>query len=178
MFVPLTIYKTKTITTTEPLKVNARQKLFCELYTSSEVECFGNATRCYMKAYGTKNVLQAKSLAQNLIQKPNIMAYINGLLSDEGFNDQNVDKQHLFVINQHKDLSTKMKGIEHYNKLKKRIENKLEIILPKPIMELDDDETIRMIDKKKAIDVTSSQVNVIIENEKDTQAPIDGSTKP
>ncbi len=133
--------------------LNLKQEEFCRLYATDKT-VYGNATACYMKVYGIKNVLQAKASAGQMIANVKITARINDLLSDEGFNDQNVDKQHLFVINQHKDLSVKMKGIEHYNKLRKRIDNKIELILPKPIMELEDDETIRMVDKKKAIDLT------------------------
>jgi hypothetical protein len=33
-----------------------------------------------------------------------------------------------------------MKGIEHYNKLKQRVSERLEIILPKPIIELEEAE--------------------------------------
>jgi hypothetical protein len=46
-----------------------------------------------------------------------------------------------------------MKGIEHYNKLKKRVADKMELIIPRPIMELDDDEVIHKIDKSKAKDI-------------------------
>lgn len=143
----------KYVKTLRETPINDKQRKFCDLYVSSDKEFFGNATKCYAEVYNVKNYLQAKANAGRLINNSKITAYINDLLSEEGFNDQNVDKQHLFLINQHKDLNVKMKGIEHYNKLKKRVENKLEIIMPKPIMALEDDEAILKIDKKSAIDI-------------------------
>jgi len=157
----LTISVPKTIMVEEKIKINAKQKLFCELYCSFEHEMYGNATRCYMKAYGQNNYLTATSSAKQLISKPEIMAYINKLLSNEGFNDQNVDKQHLFIINQHKDLPTKMKGIQEYNKLKKRITDRMELIIPKPVMELDDDEVIHKIDKGKAREIRQGNEDIV-----------------
>lgn len=131
---------------------------FCEVY-AKDPTIMGNATEAYLKVYGG-NRASANSLAPRMLKNPKITAQINAFLSEEGFNDENVDKQHLFIINQHKDLNVKMKGIEHYNRLKKRIENKMEIVMPKPIIDLDDDEVIHKIDKSKAKEIRQDDNNV------------------
>ena len=82
-----------------------------------------------------------KKQVKELLTQDNIIQRVNQLLEEDGFNDQNVDKQHLFLINQHADFSTKMKGIEHYNKLKKRTNDAPIIFIPKPIMDWDDELT-------------------------------------
>jgi hypothetical protein len=138
------------LTIDKPL--NHRQEEFCMRY-ATDPYIYGNATEAYSRVYkvGTREVAQV--LSSRLMADPRITARINTLLSQDGFNDENVDKQHLFIINQHKDIHAKMKGIEHYNKLKKRVADKMELIIPRPIMELDDDEVIHKIDKSKAKDI-------------------------
>ncbi len=132
-------------------KLNQKQDMFCKLY-ATDPYIFGNAKECYKKVYGVSE-LSARAASIQMIAKPEITARINDYLQQDGFNDQNVDKQHLFIINQHKDLPTKMKGIQEYNKLKKRITDRMELIIPKPVMELDDDEVIHKIDKGKAREI-------------------------
>jgi phage terminase small subunit len=132
-------------------KLNLKQDLFCKIY-ATDPQCIGNATYAYMKAYGIKNIQSAKPLSSNLLTKPEVTARINEYLSQDGFNDQSVDKKHNFLIQQYKDLNVSLKAIEHYNKLKKRITERLEISVPKPIMALDEDEVITKIDKKNVIE--------------------------
>lgn len=134
--------------------VNLKQDLFCNYY-ACDPECMGNGSYAYMKAYQVKTLETARTGAKQLLDKPEITARINEYLSQEGFNNENVDKQLLYVVNQHKDLHAKIKGVQEYNKLKKRIDNSLQIILPKPLMELDDDEVIHKIDKSKAREVSN-----------------------
>lgn len=132
-------------------KINLRQDMFCKLY-ATDPQILGNASQCYLKVYGG-TYETAKGNGMKLLNKPEIVARINDYLDKEGFNDQNVDKQHLFIINQKKDLNVAMKGIQEYNKLKKRVNASIEIIMPKPVMELEDDEVVQKIDKSKAKDV-------------------------
>jgi hypothetical protein len=127
-------------------RLNMRQDLFCKIY-ATDPECMGSGTYAYMKAYGIKSYDVAKASATQMIAKPHIMARINEYIDTDGFNDMNVDKQLGYVVNQHKDLHAKVKGIQEYNKLKKRIINTLEIVIPKPIMELEDDEVVHKINK-------------------------------
>lgn len=51
---------------------------------------------------------------------------INELLEKNGFNDEFVDKQHLFLITQHADLGVKARMVDSYNKLKGRITEKVD----------------------------------------------------
>ena len=43
-----------------------------------------------------------------------------------GFNNENVDKQHTFLLNQFSDLKTKLGAIKEYNELKGRIKKQIE----------------------------------------------------
>lgn len=110
--------------------LNLQQEEFCKLYVSPDRELFGNGAQCYLAVYGAEyllkykkpmNYLVALAASSRLLTKVNVMARINGLLEAGGFNDENVDKQHLFLINQHRDLKTKMMAIKEYNALKKRV---------------------------------------------------------
>jgi hypothetical protein len=56
-----------------------------------------------------------------LLTKPEICERINELLEAGGFNDENVDKQHTFLLNQFADLKTKLGAIKEYNELKSRV---------------------------------------------------------
>lgn len=129
--------------------------MFCRAYATDPL-ILGNATEAYKIVYGVSHIA-AKMASCKLMASPRIIAKINEYIEKQGFNNENVDKQHLFLINQHKDLNVKMKGIEHYNKLKKRISDRVELVIPKPIMELEEDEVIHKIDKGKARDVSDLQ---------------------
>lgn len=139
--------------------VNLKQDMFCKMF-ATDPKIIGNASQCYLKVYGG-SYDNAKVCAMRLLDKPEITARINEYLSNEGFNEVNVDKQHLFIINQKKDLNVAMKGIQEFNKLKKRVSNTIELVIPKPIMNWDDDEVIHKIDKSKAKDVSQDSNNVV-----------------
>lgn len=118
--------------------LNQRQEKFCQLYVEPDTELFGNGTRSYLEAYGkeykAKNNKEmsykvAMVLAYDLLRNTKIIKRINELLETGGFTEENVDKQHLFLINQHADLKTKLGAIKEFNELKKRIDKKLEIDL-------------------------------------------------
>jgi hypothetical protein len=61
-----------------------------------------------------------------LLTNSNILSRINEELDAAGLNDNFVDKQLLFAITQNADLSSKVRAIQEYNKLKQRIIEKLE----------------------------------------------------
>ena len=126
---------TKTASKTED-GLNLQQEAFCQLYVNNDRELFGNGTQCYLEVYGAEHLIKnnkplsyqvAMVNASNLLRNPKIIARINSLLETGGFTDENVDKQHLFLINQHADLKTKMAAIREYNELKQRIQKKLDI---------------------------------------------------
>jgi len=114
--------------------LNLQQEEFCKLYTNSESidrEMFGNGVQCYLEAYGDEyfesnkkpmSYLCAMAMSSRLLTNVKVINRINELLEEGGFNDQNVDRQHLFLINQHADLKTKMAAIKEYNAVKKRVE--------------------------------------------------------
>src|SRR3990167_9315395 len=127
------------------VQISNEQEKFCQLF-ARDLKLAGRPFECFMKVY--KNDLEphqtpdfVKKQVKELLTQDNIIQRVNQLLEEDGFNDQNVDKQHLFLINQHADFSTKMKGIEHYNKLKKRTNDAPIIFIPKPIMDWDDELT-------------------------------------
>ena len=109
-------------------KLNITQQRFCELYASDK-EFFGNGVRSYVEAYNIpiEEYNGAKVSACQLLTNPNVLKYISELLTLDGFNDSNVDKQLLFVIEQHIEFGAKVAAIKEYNKLKKRIAEKIEL---------------------------------------------------
>lgn len=116
----------KTAAKTEQ-ELNLQQEAFCQLYALGDKEFFGNGVQSYIEAYDPdttkpnwyKTCLAASS---RLLTNVKVIARINELLEEGGLNDQNVDKQHLFLINQYADLKTKMAAIKEYNAVKKRVE--------------------------------------------------------
>ena len=112
-------------------ELNLKQKKFCEVYTSAG-EFFGNGVHSYMEAYALDKTKKtsyetAKSNAYQLLTNTHILTYINSLLDSNGLNDENVDKQLLFLINQNADFTNKRGAIQEYNKLRQRIIEKQEI---------------------------------------------------
>jgi hypothetical protein len=120
-------------------KLNPQQELFCFLY-SSDREFLGNGVDSYAEAYNVdkKNKNWYKTACQSasrLLSNVNICARINELLTADGLNDQNVDKQLLFLINQHDDKNAKIQALREYNKLKARITEKHDLTSDgKPIL--------------------------------------------
>jgi len=129
---------TKLVPVKIKVQISNEMEQFCQLYTTDR-NYMGDPTKVYMKVYGEEDKAVATQLAKVLISKDQINQRINQLIEDTGFNDMNVDMQHNYLINQHRDLPTKMKGIEHYNKLKKRTSERVELILPRPIMDWDEE---------------------------------------
>lgn len=118
--------------------LNLEQEEFCQLYAGASAidrDLFGNGTQCYIEAYDVDKSKpfwyeKAMSSASRLLRNVKVIGRINELLQEGGFSDENVDKQHLFLINQHADLKTKMAAIKEYNAVKKRVEaNKIELHL-------------------------------------------------
>lgn len=98
-----------------------KQKLFVESY----LEFKGNGVDAVIEAgydcsfpngSGTNRKLAASIAYENLI-KPDIITYINIKLDEYGFNDDNVKKQHLFLLNQDADLSAKKGAIDMFYKI-------------------------------------------------------------
>ena len=110
-------------------ELNEKQLLFCKNYVSKDF--FGSGVESYAAAYGLdltnqKDYNNAKVAASKLLTNSNILTRINEELDAAGLNDNFVDKQLLFAITQNADLSSKVRAIQEYNKLKQRIIEKLE----------------------------------------------------
>ncbi len=117
--------------TASPRKLNPKQELFCKLYATDR-EFFGNGVQAYIEAYDPPReskawYVAARVSASDHLTKPYIIDRINSLLEESGHNDINVDKQLLFIINQHADFKSKVAAIREYNKLKARITQKSEV---------------------------------------------------
>lgn len=118
---------------------NPRHEMFCQYYVGA-YDTFGNATKSYAKAYD-KDVSSPPQYATcrtegyRLLTIPDIIKRINELLKDLIMNDTSVDSELAFVIMQRKDLSSKMRAIQEYNKLNQRITDKAEIHI-NPIREI------------------------------------------
>jgi hypothetical protein len=108
------------------LGINDKQKRFCDIYANDN-ELRGNGIQAYAKAFnmnlakpGTYNA--AKANASILLQKDNILKYINHIFESTGLNDAAVDGELLFAIRQNTDFGSKVAAIKVYNDLRNRIE--------------------------------------------------------
>lgn len=131
-------------------KLNPKQEMFCQLY-ATEREFFGNGVQAYIEAYepdtSQKNWYNAAcASASRLLSNAKVCERINSLLEEQGLNDQNVDKQLLFLINQHADFKSKAAAIKEYNKLKTRITDKVELTV-NPFKELTTEELRKLASK-------------------------------
>lgn len=134
-----------------------RQEKFCQNYVSSDKELFGNGTRSYIEAYGYTdeegnrifNYASVMVCASRLLRNVKVTNRINQLLETGGFTAENVDKQHLFLINQHSDFKTKLGAIKEFNLLKKRVDNKIEVNIYTPTAE----------ERKKAAEAVTKFLN-------------------
>lgn len=111
-------------------KLTPKQEEFCELFACGSKDFYGNGVQCYIEVYepDTSKPNWYKTACQSayqILSNIEVCKRINELLDAEGFNDENVDRQHLFLINQFSDYKTKMSAIKEYNELKQRIKRKL-----------------------------------------------------
>lgn len=119
------------------------EELFCKLYSGTG-DYFNNATRSYAVAYSKElptpekcksdwNKREANEYnkasvdAHNLLRKPNIRARCDEILLEQ-FDDRFIDTELSWVIKQKKDLSSKVRAISEYNKLKKRVVERLDVV--------------------------------------------------
>lgn len=107
----------------EKTKLNLKQEEFCKMYTSNDRDMFGNGVQSYIEIYEPDTSKSnwyktACASASQLLSNIKVINKINELLEEQGFNDENVEKQHLFILNQHVNIPAKMKAIDSYYKLK------------------------------------------------------------
>ena len=110
-------------------KLTLKERIFCLKY----LELSGNGTSAIIdagydvqyknkegKPTGRINYNLAAVMAKENLRKPHIFNFITLKLDEYGYNDENVDKQNLYLINQYEDLAAKGRGIDIYNKVKGR----------------------------------------------------------
>ena len=92
-----------------------KEKAFCDAYLKFGAK---GVDAVYAAGYDPKNARVAAAIASENLTKPNIFNYINMKYEEYGFNDDDVLKEHLFLIKQDGDLSSKAKGVDMYYKKK------------------------------------------------------------
>ena len=106
-------------------ELNQNQINFCKFYVQEEFFC--NWTKSYMKAYPNSSEETARRNASELLTNTDILNHIDSLLVDMWLNDQRVDKELAKLILQDEERPVKLNAIKEYNKLKSRIQEKLEL---------------------------------------------------
>lgn len=145
-------------------KINLRQKLFVECYLiNGAVGMQAIIDAGYDVNYkdkdgndtGRPNYKLAAVMASENLVKPNISAYINANLERFGYSDKNVERQHLFIMNQTGNLDVKARGIDMFYKIKgtyapTRIDARTTMVSPFDDLEEDDIiEEAQIIEGKK-----------------------------
>lgn len=127
-----------------------KEKKFAEEYLANQ----GNGTQAILEAgydctnsRGDINYNLAASMAREYLQKPHIYLYITSLLEKYGFADENVERQHMFLINQFADLGAKGKGIDMFYKVRgKYPKDQVEISLVGKYKTLSDKELEQIVE--------------------------------
>lgn len=125
-----TVVKTKVIGAKTEQGLNLQQEEFCQLFVMPDSDFYGNGVSSYIGAYKPRKIGNwynvARACSSRLLTNVNVCKRINELLETGGFNSENIDKQHLFLINQYADLKTKLGAIKEFNELKGRVEKRKE----------------------------------------------------
>lgn len=130
-------------------KLSLRQEKFCQMYLDYDKDLFGNGVQCYLEIYdidrSKPNWYKTACVAcSQLLSNVKVCDRIAELLENGGFNDENITKQHLFLVNQHADFSVKMRAISDYYKVKGKF-------APTEIKFVDDNEDLNDDDLEKQI---------------------------
>ena len=119
--------------------LNQKQKVFCQYYITPGSDCFGNAVKSYLKAYGgsekSKTTYSAAQVSSSrLLKDGDVMGYINNLLESSGFNTAYVDSELLGLIQQNENPAIKLYAIKEYNRISRRdVNNPLEYKMKKAL---------------------------------------------
>lgn len=111
-------------------ELSIKHELFCKKY----IELRGNGTRAYCEAYGldvenAKVYNNAKSRASELVINSDIVVRIRELLDETGLNELFVDNELKHLIWQDDDRGAKAKGIDIFNRIARRYDEKMVIEL-------------------------------------------------
>lgn len=122
-----------------------QQKAFCDAYLKFGAK---GVDAVYEAGYKPKNVRVAYSIASENLRKPEIFSYINMKYEEYGFNDDDVLREHLFLIKQQGDLSSKARGIDmYYKKTGGYAEEKHEHVI-RNYSDLDDEKLLELYNAK------------------------------
>jgi hypothetical protein len=104
--------------------LTACDEVFVESYYDLHSPIAGNGTKCVLKAYPDSEFtyMTAANKANGLLKTPKIIQAGRELIESQGFNDENIDRETLKIIEQDKDLTNKRAAIDMANKLKGRYE--------------------------------------------------------
>ena len=92
-----------------------QEKKFCDYYLEFKAS---GVDAVYKAGYHPKHRKAAASIASDNLIKPHIFNYINMKLEEYGFTDDNVVKQHLFLLNQDSNLPVKAEAVHMFYKKK------------------------------------------------------------
>lgn len=112
------------------------EKKFADLY----LETRGNAIEAVLGAgyeiRSPNKIDVARAIAFENLSKPHIVYYLQAQLDKIGLNDENVDNQLAFLINQFSDLKTKHRSVETYYKLTGRFAPEKHLNINAPLKDI------------------------------------------
>lgn len=129
-------------------KLTEKEKKFCEIYSQFGVS---GAEAVQQAGYGVTTRNTAYNIASENLTKPKILAYINTLYKEYKFTDEEVMREHRYLIKQHHDLSSKARAIDmYYKKNGAYSPEKQDITTHRPFAECSDEELEEMIKSRLA----------------------------
>ncbi len=139
-----------------------RIEKFCQLY-ASDAEFFANGTQSYIEAFnveiykgkkpkekkGVKYMTydSVRDTVSNLLTDSHILKRIDDIFVSRGLNDTFVDKKLEFWLTETAHPPQSLEAIKEYNKLKKRISDRLEVNMTHH--ELSDEEIDRLLQEQE-----------------------------
>lgn len=102
-------------TNTKHAQLTEKEKKFCEIYCQYGVSGIDAVLQA---GYDVNSKNTAYSIASENLRKPKIIAYIEELYKEFRFTDEDVMREHLYLIKQHHDMSCKARAIDMYYKKK------------------------------------------------------------
>jgi len=110
-------------------RLTQAERDFCNTY-ATDPALMGNGTQSYITAFSldsdnTKDVRLAKDRAYRLLRRPEILYAIREALQSGELSSEIVDQELSFLITQHADLSVKLSAIREYNRVHRKVEDKI-----------------------------------------------------
>ena len=112
------------------LRLTDQETRYAELYTSPELKM--NGEQCALIAFdipaGEKNAaVRARAIAKRMGTHQGVISLISALLTSYGWNDENVRKHHLALMEQNADLKMKAIAIKMYYEVTGKLNKNQEI---------------------------------------------------